>query len=420
MGNEQSQNNNMNVICGKETMKKSQMEIDKRIDEYLHEQDKVISLHTEQNQKNNEDDENLPPPGIMINQDDEDDNKEVDAQEKDHLPHPSIAKRQNAKPDDVIMALSKLAENDDTNNEFDEEELIKKSANNYNFGYSWFKFNDNSYYSGQWHSRKRNGVGTQVWIKDESYLVYEGFWEDDVPNIKGIIKTLLFDSKSDEQKSYSEYVGEIEYFRKEGHGLYIKHDLLAKLTYEYDGTWQMNKKDGTNCIEKQFIRFNSTPLYTYKGDFVEGRKSGLGKITFEDESVYEGAFKDDMMWGKGTYSFPNGQIYTGDFIKNQMDGKGRIKFTENKIYEGNFKQDYMHGKGRLEWPSNQRKRLNFSYDGDWLMGVQHGKGELLAEYKDKKKGAKCNWQYGEISDDHIEKPKEKLEATRRSSVKTRR
>ena len=57
----------------------------------------------------------------------------------------------------------------------------------------------------------------------------------------------------------------------------------------------------------------ATPLqFRYQGKYDdEGKKTGHGKYTYPDHSVYEGEFKDDVKSGKGTYRASNGDVYEG-------------------------------------------------------------------------------------------------------------
>lgn len=44
---------------------------------------------------------------------------------------------------------------------------------------------------------------------------------------------------------------------------------------------------------------------------------GSGTLQLSSGARYEGEFKDNMFHGTGTYTFPNGCIYNGQFCKNR-------------------------------------------------------------------------------------------------------
>ena len=45
----------------------------------------------------------------------------------------------------------------------------------------------------------------------------------------------------------------------------------------------------------------------YEGEFLEGKKTGIGKMTFVSGDVYEGEFKEGVPHGNGTFFYSNGQ-----------------------------------------------------------------------------------------------------------------
>ena len=50
----------------------------------------------------------------------------------------------------------------------------------------------------------------------------------------------------------------------------------------------------------------------YEGDWSkEGKKHGIGKITFYDGSMYEGRFMNGFFSGYGTLRLADGTVYTG-------------------------------------------------------------------------------------------------------------
>lgn len=106
----------------------------------------------------------------------------------------------------------------------------------------------------------------------------------------------------------------------------------------------------------------------YEGEFVEGKKTGKGKFSF-DGNYYEGDFVDGQFDGDGKYYFADsGKIYEGDFQENNIIGYGVMLWPDNKRYEGEFINGKMEGKGVMTWPNGNR------YNGMWKNDMQHGPG----------------------------------------------
>ena len=65
-------------------------------------------------------------------------------------------------------------------------------------------------------------------------------------------------------------------------------------------------------------------------------RSGNGKQTTTDGSVYDGEWANDKMNGKGTLSHQSGAVYEGDFVKNQFHGRGKYTWPNGSYYDGDF------------------------------------------------------------------------------------
>lgn len=89
----------------------------------------------------------------------------------------------------------------------------------------------------------------------------------------------------------------------------------------------------------------------YQGEFVDGKKHGRGKNTFNshpDFEEYEGDFVDGVMHGRGKMVLKNRNVYVGDFNNDFMEGNGTMTYREdNSRYEGDWAQGRMHGQGNV-------------------------------------------------------------------------
>jgi len=63
-------------------------------------------------------------------------------------------------------------------------------------------------------------------------------------------------------------------------------------------------------------------------------------------SLYDGEWVNDLQHGKGTELWDYNKImYKGDFIEGQKTGKGRFEY-EGSTYDGDFVNGKFHGQGK--------------------------------------------------------------------------
>lgn len=68
----------------------------------------------------------------------------------------------------------------------------------------------------------------------------------------------------------------------------------------------------------------------YEGQYVEGRKAGIGKLSLPNGDRYHGAFSADAFEGEGTYFFANGDIYSGAWKAGEKVGAGTFLFAADE------------------------------------------------------------------------------------------
>lgn len=107
----------------------------------------------------------------------------------------------------------------------------------------------------------------------------------------------------------------------------------------------------------------------YRGEIVNGRLQGEGRIDYPNGSRYVGAFKDGQWHGTGNWQGANGDRYEGEFKQGLFDGPGRFSYATGGVYEGQFKQGALNGKGRYTEPG-------LSYEGDFKHDLYDGAGKL--------------------------------------------
>ncbi len=111
----------------------------------------------------------------------------------------------------------------------------------------------------------------------------------------------------------------------------------------------------------------------YRGELVDGRLQGAGRLDYPDGSFYEGGFQAGRRHGAGIWQAASGERYEGDFRDGLFDGQGRLRFAGGGVYEGQFRRGHMHGSGRFSEGAA-------SYVGEFRDDLYHGRGVL--EYAD--------------------------------------
>ncbi|MBQ2920994.1 MAG: TIR domain-containing protein [Oscillospiraceae bacterium] len=124
---------------------------------------------------------------------------------------------------------------------------------------------------------------------------------------------------------------------------------------------------GRSEIPAETIQYDDGCVYV--GQVVNGKRHGIGKLTWPDGDVYEGAWKDDKRTGKGKFTWPDGNVYEGDFVAGKITGKGKKVWANGDIYEGGWKDDKCTGKGKYTWANGD------IYEGDWKDDKRTGKGK---------------------------------------------
>ena len=110
------------------------------------------------------------------------------------------------------------------------------------------------------------------------------------------------------------------------------------------------------------------------GDYENGQFNGLGGIT-TPEIAYEGMLVAGEVAGSGKMNTPEFS-YSGEFADNgKRHGLGELIVGRCK-YVGGFRMDLPHGKVKL-YTDDPATGLTTKFEGDFVMGKQHGEGRLI-------------------------------------------
>ena len=176
-----------------------------------------------------------------------------------------------------------------------------------------------------------------------------------------IIKNETRSHRTSYSTSDSIYIGKYVNKKRNGQGKLI----LADQSY-YEGNFKDGEFNGNGYFR--------TRNYTYKGQFIAGKKDGKGKLeSFNTKSIYEGEFKNDMKEGYGIEKYNDGSVYKGHYKNGMKEGTGILslkKEKKNSIFEGEFKDDKICGKGIYKWENGKQ------YEGEWENNEISGFGIL--------------------------------------------
>ncbi|KAK7092055.1 MORN repeat-containing protein 2-like [Littorina saxatilis] len=124
------------------------------------------------------------------------------------------------------------------------------------------------------------------------------------------------------------------------------------------------KDDGTPFIHTGVYMFPNGDKYEGEYMATEGgslERSGRGKHTTAEGTVYDGDWLSDKMNGTGTLQHPSGARYCGDFVNNQFHGHGSFTWPNGSFYEGQFVENRLEGEGQFTDTVSQQWTGTFRY-----------------------------------------------------------
>ena len=150
----------------------------------------------------------------------------------------------------------------------------------------------------------------------------------------------------------------------------------------------------------------------YVGDFLNGKRHGVGRMEYMNGDVYEGGYNMGKRHGQGIMTYASGSRYEGNWENSIKSGQGRFVQTNGEVYEGNFEGGTFEGNGSYQFSNGN------TYIGNWRGGKRDGKGVLI--YANGAKELQV-WEGGkkvfaEIVDDPI--PAEQVEEAAQAAAET--
>ena len=142
----------------------------------------------------------------------------------------------------------------------------------------------------------------------------------------------------------------------------------AKVKIQFsDGTYvgQVNQAgephgEGTFIYKKD----DEKKRVSYEGGFENGKRVGIGKISWQGGDVYYGNFANDNINGRGIWTYRKDDMmdtldYVGEVKNGIREGEGVLRFVDGRSYTGTFKNGVPHGSGTMTFPSGLKYQGKF-------------------------------------------------------------
>jgi hypothetical protein len=155
------------------------------------------------------------------------------------------------------------------------------------------------------------------------------------------------------------------------------------------------------------------PEGTYDGVLKDGKKDGLGKLTYNNGDIYDGEWTDDLRDGRGKLTYANGDIYYGDWSDDKKHGQGKQTYANGDIYDGEWTDDLRDGVGKIKYRrgrlTGQEWEYVFVYEGQWNNDkIVDGYGKLIYSEEIVDKNGKLKYLYGDIYEGELKYEGEKF------------
>ena len=154
------------------------------------------------------------------------------------------------------------------------------------------------------------------------------------------------------------FTGQIVGKQKHGHGIMV---------------WSAEPGD-------QFVSY-------YSGDWIQDKMSGYGQRRFPNGDAYVGQFIEDEIHGLGKMVFKaqpgdqNENHYIGEWVSGRKTGLGKYQFPNGDVYEGLFKDDMFFGRGKMVYKTLSGDQREQYFDDEFLNNMLTGHGHSTGEFQ---------------------------------------
>ncbi|MBL0089761.1 MAG: hypothetical protein IPP44_25010 [Ideonella sp.] len=121
----------------------------------------------------------------------------------------------------------------------------------------------------------------------------------------------------------------------------------------------------TGCL----IMTRAADSASWQGPCAGGKANGRGVARYYKSGqlfgTYRGQMLDGVRSGSGTQEFPDGAVFVGSFDNGNVNGQGRFRHSDGTTYIGAYLDNERHGYGVLT-----DARGAILYKGEWIAGKQ--------------------------------------------------
>ncbi|RNC60129.1 MORN repeat containing protein [Trypanosoma cruzi] len=153
------------------------------------------------------------------------------------------------------------------------------------------------------------------------------------------------------------YDGEWVHGKKEGLGAYQWADRA------YWGMWKGGGREGLGVL-------CTCDGYRYEGEWLNDKRDGVGNAFYPDGTQYMGGWKKDKRSGEGLFNYTNGIVIRGTWEEDVLCPTVTATYADGSSYVGEWAHDCRHGKGR------HIDAIGNVFDGMWDMDKRTGNGTL--------------------------------------------
>jgi len=216
-------------------------------------------------------------------------------------------------------------------------------------------------YRGMFKDDKKDGEGRIDYSNGDYYI---GNFDDDKKHGAGTFSTTLWGARG-------EYKANWVNGRIHGAGTFRNYERV-------DGRWfgTFSFPDFENGVPTSFTSISYCSGSEYVGEIENWKRHGAGKLTstynngVTDEK--EGTFANNNLHGKGSWkrTQPDGVVsntFVGDYENGQKNGNGIETFQRGDRFEGQFSNGRRNGHGVYTFASS-----GSTLAGLWVNGVQTG------------------------------------------------
>jgi uncharacterized protein (TIGR02145 family) len=229
-------------------------------------------------------------------------------------------------------------------------------------------------YEGDWQNNKKNGIGREELQNFMGgKIIYDGGWQNDQRHGKGI-QTI------DEGLQRVTTKGNWESGVLIG---YVEEDAdYGPMGSEEHSVFKGNYTNGVKNGKGTEISAEGT----YDGNWVDGSKSGLGKMMYKDGRIYEGQRQDGQPNGKGAMFLADKTVQKGVFV----NGEFQKPYACKSVTIGS--QDWMLENLNVDKFRNGDEIPHAKTDAEWEIAGKTGQPAWCYYNNDPGNGAK----YGKL------------------------